>query len=66
MARRFRPLEDSIKICETMITRAMNVYEYDPDPDEIEYWTKRLHGYQKLQRAYGKQTNLPVGTKHEN
>ncbi len=44
MGRKFRPLEDSIAIVEKML----NVAEYYGDPSEIQYWTKRLHGYQKL------------------
>jgi len=48
MTRKFRPLEESIKIVMKCLNQEVNGYEYDPDPVAVEYWTRRLHGYQKL------------------
>lgn len=42
MKRKFRPLAESIAICEKMLSESVG-------KDEIEYWTKRIHGYRKLQ-----------------
>lgn len=46
MARKFRPLEDSIAIVQKMLS----VAEYYGDPSEIKYWTRRRNGYIKLLR----------------
>ena len=60
MARRFRPLEESITIVSKMIVTV----DYTGEGDEtytdekgqkltvLDYWNKRLHGYQKLQQQY--------------
>jgi len=59
MARKFRPLDESIAICSKMIL----LTEYSGEGDEtytddkgqkltvLDYWNKRLHGYQKLKSA---------------
>ena len=38
----------AVLFCERMAFMEQNSYEYDPDPDAIEYWNRRKHGYQKL------------------
>ncbi len=47
--RKFRALQESVDIC----LRMLNVAMYYGGADEIDYWTKRTHGYQKLAQQKG-------------
>jgi hypothetical protein len=66
MGRKFRPLDESIMIVSKMIV----MVDYTGEADEtyvddrgqkstvMDYWTKRLHGYQKLKGQFGKQPQV--------
>jgi len=61
MARKFRPLQESVDICLKMLNVAM----YYGDTDEIDYWSRRIHGYQKLAQKNGVQLRPVVEIESE-